>query len=106
MEPGGLDWELGMGGLLGLGELGLGLGIRNGGWGLGLGGTRVESAVSEIKVHPSSTTKSETVRRSEGVGGFLKQRQRLLSNVRVAGYFVDITRGGLQPRVAGLPYKG
>ena len=47
------------------------------------GGTRAESAVSEIKVHPSSTTKSATVRRSEGVGGFLKQRQRLLSGLLV-----------------------
>ena len=66
------------------GVWGVGLiGVRNGGWGLGLGGTRVESAVSEIKVHPSSTTKSATVRRSEGVGGVLKQRHRLLSGLLV-----------------------
>ena len=71
-----------MGGL-GLGGLGLRARDQERRLGARAFGTRAESAVSEIKVHPLSTTKSGTVRRSEGVGGFLKQRQRLLSGLLV-----------------------
>ena len=80
----GQEWRLGAR------AIGLGLWARAQEWRLGARdggarafGTRAESAVSEIKVHPLSTTKSGTVRRSEGVGGFLKQKQRLLSGLLV-----------------------